>query len=115
MLRVAVFDVNGVESPKDSISTTWYSPLAMIFAASLATAMLLVLAAFAFGRRFPADMPLATGCSASIAAACWPGKKVEKDLALKPLMWGVVDDGHFAHATFSTSPLFKLLDGFLYA
>lgn len=74
-------------------------------------------------KKYPATMPLAACCSASIAALCQPLEAMTKDdLTLKRLQWGVVDQtlktddhGEVEHACFSAGEVTPLIPGHLYA
>ena len=76
-----------------------------------------------FLKTYPATMPLAACCSASIAALCQPPNDMaEDDVTLEKLQWGVVDQGLVAddhkrveHACFSTEKIGPLIRGRTYA
>lgn len=138
MVRITVFGIDGVEDPNADISAVGYWPMGVVLAVSLGGLLLVVVCALGFGMRFAAHMPLAAGCSASVAAACQPKGEItqeEEDIALKPVMWGVVagtdgaddgvvdgnvdlgddDLGTVGHVTFSAYPVEKLVVGRLFA
>ncbi|KAI9930673.1 hypothetical protein ASPWEDRAFT_39575 [Aspergillus wentii DTO 134E9] len=106
----------------------FYSPLAMLPAVVLASAVVIGLLALAIFRKYPGSMPLAGGCSASMAAACQPSRVFDngsaqstfpQDLANEKLKWGVVhdpdgDSGGIGHATFSADEVTRLVKGGLY-
>ena len=77
-------------------------------------------------RRYPASIPLAACCSASIAAACQPPEGAKTDrLAYGRVQWGVVDQGmmtadggqdiQYEHASFSAKEVSPLVAGRTYA
>ncbi len=123
LVRIYVWagdEIGGVDS---SISSIGYSPYAIVFALSLGGAMLMAALLLGFLRTYPATMPLAACCSASIAAACQPREDMAKDeLTLERLQWGVVDGGmsvdgddHIEHACFSAKEVTPLVAGRYYA
>lgn len=79
--------------------TCGYSPIAIIF--TLVVGVLLLIGGVAFGlKRSNSDMPMASSCSAAIAAACHRGetrsgdedaRHREQDDASLPLQWGAVE------------------------
>ena len=128
MARIDVYDIHGNLTPTNmdldstgSITTVYFSPLAMIIAVPLASVLILLLIGFAIFARYPSHVPLAACCSASLGAACQPaeGESFQQDLPLKRLNWGVVDCGRgeigVGHATFSSLPVGQLMKGRLYA
>ena len=128
MARIDVYDIHGNLIPTNmeldstgSITTVYFSPLAMIIAVPLASVLVLLLIGFAIFARYPSNVPLAACCSASLSAACQPveGESFGQELPLKRLNWGVVDYGRgergVGHATFSNLPVGQLRKGWLYA
>lgn len=123
LVRIAVFDYYGKETPSVSISSAGYSPYAIIFAVCFGGAMLIAVLLLAFLRKYPATMPLAACCSASIAAMCQPGEDMTyDDLTQRKLQWGVigpisVDDTNteVEHASFSAKDITPLVAGRTYA
>ena len=85
--------------------------------------MLVAALLLGFLRTYPATMPLAACCSASIAALCQPREDMAKEkLTLEKLQWGVVDQGLTAnghdevgHACFSAKEVTPLITGRTYA
>jgi hypothetical protein len=121
MARIDVYDVQGQLDPASSVTTVYFSPLAMVIAVPLGSTLVLLLIGFAIIAHYPANVPLAACCSASISAACQPadGDSFVEDLAQKRLTWGVVGFGRgdrgVGHATFSNLPVGQLMTGRLYA
>ena len=123
LVRISVYAYDGIESPSRSISATGYSPYAIVFAVCMGGALLIGVLLLGFLRKYPATMPLAACCSASIAASCQPEEDMAKDsLAQEKLQWGVVDQGMMAddhdgplHASFSTKGVEPLIPGRTYA
>lgn len=105
LARLEAYDYDGQFDTNYSTTNIFFSPLAMLLAVSLASAIVLVLIVIGIFRRYPGNIPLAGCCSASIAAACQPGldeEFFEQDLASKKLTWGVVEynGANGGHATF---------------
>lgn len=96
-MRVTKFDFDGIELPEESISAAGHSANAIVFAISMRVAML-VAALIGVLRTYPANMPLAACCSASIAASFQPQEPMTEDnIAQKKRQWGVVDEGVVAN------------------
>lgn len=82
--------------------------------------MLLVGLGLGFAKRFPATMPLAACCSASLAAVCQSqgGGTTERDITVEKLKWGVIEsqnppehDGtEIGHAGFSAEGVSPLIE-----
>ncbi|KAF2399581.1 hypothetical protein EJ06DRAFT_522457 [Trichodelitschia bisporula] len=90
-----------VRQPQFDFSTTGFSPLADL--GLIATGIFMI--AFMFGmsaRKLRSGMPVASTCSAAIAAACQPAADEDPEVHLKPVKWGVTEivDG-VGHCTFS--------------
>ena len=123
LVRITIYDYDGTELPNSLVSSTGYSPYATVFALSMGGAMLVAALLLGFLRTYPATMPLAACCSASIAALCQPQEDMAKDdLTLEKLQWGVVDqdltiNGHdkVEHACFSAEEVAPLVTGRTYA
>jgi hypothetical protein len=99
LVRVTVFQPNGIEDSSALISTVGYSALTITVALAMMLFMLVVIALFGVLRRYDGSdmMPLVAGCSASLAAATQPGnaamlrnQKFESGMELERLVWGVV-------------------------
>lgn len=123
LVRIYIYNYDGTHKSDNLISATGYSPYAIVFALSMGGAMLVAALLLGFLRTYPATMPLAACCSASIAAACQPREDMAKDgLTLEKLQWGVVDGGMsvddhdpIEHACFSTKEVTPLVAGRTYA
>ena len=123
LVRITKYNYDGSVSNKESISAVGYSALAAVFAVSMGGAMLVAVLLVGVLKKYPATMPLAACCSASIAALCQPSDNMAKDeLPLKRLQWGVVDrtlrtddNGEVAHACFSAGEVTPLVPGQIYA
>ena len=84
--------------------------------------MLVAALLLGFLRTYPATIPSAACCSASIPALCQPQEDIAKDdLTLEKLQWGVVDqdltiNGHdkVEHACFSAEEIAPLVTGRTY-
>ncbi|KAL0263645.1 hypothetical protein SLS55_002626 [Diplodia seriata] len=72
------------------ISTCGYSPVAIIMTVVVGSVIVLGGLGLAL-RRYPAGMPLASSCSATISAACHPPED-DVDASVLPVQWGVVLD-----------------------
>lgn len=85
-------------------STCGFSPIAMIAFLLLLGAIMLSTILLGF-LRLPSAMPLAGSSSLAISAACHP-PEWDEGASLKPLKWGVVDDGSFhagvGHCSFTS-------------
>ncbi|KAK4893990.1 hypothetical protein LTR27_007796 [Elasticomyces elasticus] len=88
LMKVSVFDNNGVLVPAREINACGYSPLAILVATLLGVVMTVVLIGLSY-RRLDAGIPIAASCSVAIAAACHQGRS---GMAEEPLMYGVVED-----------------------
>jgi hypothetical protein len=84
---------NNARTPvqENNFITCGYSPIAIIF--TIIAGGLMFIATLLLGRRrFSSGMPVASNCSAAIAAACHPPiARDAEPLALKKLKWGEVD------------------------
>ena len=124
--RITPYDYNGTPEPDGIISTTGFSAYAIIFALCMGSVMLLIVLLFGFGRRYPATMPTAACCSASLAALCQPfdGPMTERDVTIRRLQWGAVKNGSSeigdvgndgaGHACFSADEVLPLVVGKTY-
>ncbi|KAK5677181.1 hypothetical protein LTS10_010370 [Elasticomyces elasticus] len=88
LMKVSVFDNNGVLVPAREINACGYSPFAILVATLLGVVMTVVLIGLSY-RRLDAGIPVAASCSVAIAAACHQGRS---GMAEEPLMYGVVED-----------------------
>lgn len=102
-----------------AIASCGFSPLAMIFTASVAMAILLGTLAVGWCRKFPSSgIPLAGSCSLAISAAChrpaW-----DSEASLRAIMWGAVCDGDGedgpTHCCFTSSDVSQVQNGKMYA
>ncbi|GIK01915.1 hypothetical protein Aspvir_005956 [Aspergillus viridinutans] len=131
LARIDVYDVNsdGSGTPT-SVTDIFYSPLAMIIAVSLGSAMVAILIVIGIFKKYPESMSLSGCCSASIAAACQPcrvhgngigNQEFPEDLVYKKIQWGVVESPEenmplgIGHATFAAQDVSPLVEGKLYA
>lgn len=103
-----------------SVMTCGYSPIAIICV--LCIGVLLILFGFVLGlQKLKSGMPVASSCSAAIAAACHPSpnEKGGENPALLPLQWGVTEkpgaDDVYGHIAFSSGEVEEPVEGFLYA
>jgi hypothetical protein len=87
--------------PQFDFNTTGFSPVANLGLILVSVLMLLFLIVCCC-QKLKSGMPVASTCSAAIAAACHPSKKEQEDAPLLPIKWGVTDmlDGA-GHCTFS--------------
>ncbi|KAH7062665.1 hypothetical protein B0J12DRAFT_564431 [Macrophomina phaseolina] len=111
MVSVTILDNgSGERAPDRTVSTCGYSPVAIILTTAVGSVLVLgglVLAA----RRYPAQMPLASSCSAAISAACHPPEE-DVSASMLPVQWGVVkgkEGGsagveHISFTSFEVSP-----------
>ncbi|OJD36457.1 uncharacterized protein BKCO1_110001 [Diplodia corticola] len=101
------------------ISTCGYSPVAIILTVAVGSLIMLGGLALAL-RRYPAGMPLASSCSATISAACHPPED-DVDASVLPVQWGVVREpagwgpGEVGHCSFSSFEVKAMVRGRLYA
>jgi len=117
-----MYDYQGIKAA-GLISAVGYSPYAIVFAVSFGGAMLVAALLVGFLKTYPATIPLAACCSASIAALCQPQQDMAEDEStLKRLQWGVVDQGLLTdcrddagHACFSAKEVTPLIAGRTYA
>jgi hypothetical protein len=99
---------DGEEDLGNSVSTCGYSCIAIIFV--IIAGSVAVLGGIGMGfRRYPAGIPLASGCSAAISAACHPLPNENVDAPFLPLQWGVVSQGH---CSFGAGPVEKPQEGY---
>lgn len=94
LVRITVYDYNGLPDTGQQVSAIGYSPLAIIFALCTGSVVLLAVLYVGVMRKLPATMPLAACCSASVAAMCQPrqGDLTQRDVTMMKLQWGVLDD-----------------------
>jgi hypothetical protein len=115
LARVTIFNPDGDEDDYQSISTCGYSCIAIIFV--IIVGGIAVLSGLGFGfRRYPAEMPLAAGCSAAISAACHP-PLTDEDASVLPVKWGAVPTNNSAigHCSFSCNVVSSPVPGEQYA
>jgi hypothetical protein len=87
--------------PKFDFNTTGFSPVANL-GLILVSVLMLLFGLVCCGQRLKSGMPVASTCSAAIAAACHPSAKEQDDAPLMPIKWGVTDESNGAgHCTFS--------------
>ena len=124
LVRIEVIDMQGAVSGRSTVQP-FFSSLAMLCVVLLASMIALSLILLSIFKRYPATAPLAGCCSASIAAACQPGRRgpevFSPGLAQRRLRWGVVRppgpqlEGQAGHATFSDGPVGTLIRNMEYA
>jgi hypothetical protein len=116
---VARFDINGELVEANAIASCGFSPVGILLTVFTAMAVMVAVSSVGWFPRFSgAGMPLVGSCSAAISATChrphW-----DVDASLKPVMWGVVDQGkidrEFGHCSFSSGHVDPVEDGKLYA
>lgn len=129
--RLDIFQIQpgGTRSPR-TFGHIYISPLGLVLAIGLGASILFALVLTAFIRKYPANIPLAGCCSASIAAACHPSQDdgvetqlpgFDPDLSCQRLKWGAVrtsddeDSSQVGHATFAAAGTTPLVKGKLYA
>ena len=122
LAQIKVYDYDGNVDTVNSITTVYFSPLAMLLAVGIASAVLLIVVGVAAFKHYPSGAPLAGCCSASISAACQPGPgkdEFDAEIWLRQLRWGVVDEAatehDVGHATFSDMSVGGLVHGRMYA
>ncbi|KAI9700609.1 MAG: hypothetical protein M1836_001976 [Candelina mexicana] len=127
LVRVTVYDYKGIPQPDLAISVTQFSSYAILLALCMGGAMLMAVLIVGVVRRFPATMPLAACCSASLAALCQPyhGRVTEKDVIMDSLQWGAIGDESsemgdnsndgVGHACFSAKEVLPLVVAKTYA
>ena len=118
LVKIRVYDLNHVELPADSVNACGYSTMALIFAVGLGGIMIIALLGNGF-RKLDLGMPIAGCCSLVLSASAQAGA-LERDVALQPLMYGVISDnraGEFvkARAGFSSKKVTPLRDGVVYS
>ena len=107
-VRVINYDPDGSkdQDPANSSSRVGFSPIGIVIAFSLTTAMLIASIMIAFINQYPGGetaMPLMSTCSAAISAGCHPPKE-DTDAHLLPVRWGVVSsNGDIGHCSFTTA------------
>ena len=120
LARITTLGLDGTLDHTQSVSTCGYSPIAIITVIIVGAIVVLLGLANGF-RRYKAGIPLVGSCSAAISAACHPPES-DVDAALKPILWGVVDnegsehsDEPVGHCTFTSLSVDKPVQGNLYA
>lgn len=107
-VRTVAYNSDGTKDPPNDTpndtSGVGFSPIGIIFAFSLAVAMLLALGDVAFIKKYPDTMPLMSTNSAAISAACHPPAD-DIDAYLLPVQWGVIssEDSMIGECSFTTS------------
>jgi hypothetical protein len=91
LVKIDVYDYRGVRAPDRDISACGYSALAIVLVMCMLLVMLVVLGLVGM-QRLPTGIPLVGNCSWAISSACHDIAG-ERDAALKPLRWGVLDPG----------------------
>jgi hypothetical protein len=119
-----LFD-NGIASSDDGIwsrsvsehlITCSYSPPAMLASILVASFMVSCIIGMSF-LKLPSSMPIASSCSAAIAAACHSlVEDVDRERGEKKLMWGDVGQDHagIGHCEFSEQEVSRPEEGKLY-
>lgn len=90
LVRITIFDNEGLRVPSRDISACGFSPLAILLAFCLSTLMIVALVGLGRFRSFEAGMPVASACSVAISAAVHLPESENEDAALLPLQYGVV-------------------------
>ena len=116
LIRIDVYDRDGILQPQRSKSTCGYSSLSLLVFCSI---FLLILAGiYKLSRRpFQVCIPITVHCSFAISAACHPPPD-DIDPCLKPVQWGVVNNrfkGNVEHCTFTSEEVKEPQDGHVYA
>lgn len=120
-LFLARINAMSLGSPEPAVmSTCGYSPPGMIFTLIMTCLLLLGGVALAY-KKIDSDMPIASSCSAAIAAACQTSSldDCDNDPSM-PLQWGVVSSEGRApddvgHCCFTAGQVTPLVEGRLYA
>lgn len=92
LARVNTYDSDHIRSPTEDIDTCGWSPSAVII--SLLLSVLLILGLVILGMiKYPKGMPIVSSCSAAISANCHFSDSEDcHDMALRPVMFGVLPD-----------------------
>lgn len=115
LVKVDVFDYNDNHQADKDFFACGFSLITVLILIILLSSMGFALAAVSF-TKLASGIPLVRLNSLAIAAACHPDP-TEEDLALKPLMWGVIDGDTGAgvpHCSFSAKEVAPLLQGYSY-
>ena len=102
LARIEVYNLQGQLQPDDGIMACGYSPLAMFHATALSILMILALVLIGF-RRFKPGIPLTSGRSFAISAACH-GVLGDENAAFEEVQWGVIQHnlsgtGHYGFSS----------------
>jgi hypothetical protein len=96
LVRINIYDVFGQPDPERDVDACGFSPLAILLATLLLTAMTVVLFGLGRFRHLDPGMPVASSCSAAISAAAHPADAEPADISTSLLQYGVVPDTEIA-------------------
>ncbi|KAI5858025.1 hypothetical protein BZA05DRAFT_433407 [Tricharina praecox] len=128
LARIEIYPVDllklqAVEAGHSTLSVACFSTVAIIV--SLPVGSLTVVAVILMGlRKYRYHMPIPSGCSAAISAACHlldADEIMREEIVSSPLQWGDVDfgsvnrEGRIGHLTFSAHPVGEPVEGKEYA
>jgi hypothetical protein len=115
LVKIDVYNYRGVPAPGRYISACGYSALAIVLVMCMLLVMLVVLGLVGM-KRLPTGIPLVGNCSWAISSACHDIAG-ERDAALKPLRWGVLDPGTAdkpGHCSITSREVQNLVEGQIY-
>lgn len=115
LVKVDVFDYNDNRQTDKDFFACGYSLITVLILIILLTMMGVALGTVSF-TKLNSGIPLVRLNSLAIAAACHPDP-AEKDIALKPLQWGVINtdfDAGVPRCSFSANEVTPLLKGHTY-
>jgi hypothetical protein len=115
LVKIDVYNYRGVSAPGCYISACGYSTLAIVLVMCMLLVMLVVLGLVGM-QRLPTGIPLVGNCSWAISSACHDIAG-ERDAALKPLRWGVLDPGTAdkpGHCSITSREVQNLVEGQIY-
>ncbi|KAI5858024.1 hypothetical protein BZA05DRAFT_331044 [Tricharina praecox] len=105
----------------ETLSAVCFSTMAIILALVMGALTIVVIIVMGL-RKYRHDMPIPSGCSAAISAACHPPTMDDtgrEEIISKPLQWGDVsvgfEEGGTGHLAFSAYPVGKPIVGKEYA
>ena len=115
LVKIDVYNYRGVRVPDRDISACGYSVLAIVLVMCMLLVMLVVLGLVGM-QRLPSGIPVVGNCSWAISSACHDIAG-ERDAALKPLRWGVLDPGTAdkpGHCSITSRGVQNLVKGQIY-
>jgi hypothetical protein len=115
LVKIDVYDYRGVRAPDRDISARGYSALAIVLVMGMLLVMLVVVGLIGM-QRLPTGIPVVGNCSWAISSACHDIAG-ERDAALKPLRWVVLDPGTVdkpRHCSITSREVQNLVKGQIY-